>query len=143
MLALEEIRGENTAQIGTSCVQAKTNGSLRRSADIITVPGDTSGDIGINPARGEEGSSVLNMNVLCGDEHGKSNNGEQAEADHEYTALLELVGEKASANSEDTRDDVWWDSHELRFAVLVPHALDDRRQEQADAVQADKHAKSD
>lgn len=102
-----------TTQVSETDVHGDTDTTLGRTANVVSVPGDTHGNVGVDTGGSQEGTKVLNMGVVSGDQHGEANDREKTEKDHEDSTLALLVSEVASGDGRGTSKDVRRDGHEL------------------------------
>lgn len=63
VLAVDEAR-DGTAEVTEADVHGDTDTSLERAADVVTVPGDTLGNVGVDARGDEEAGKVLGTVVL-------------------------------------------------------------------------------
>lgn len=108
---------------------------LRRSADVVAVPGDTLGHVGVDAHGSEECTGVLEGVVGRGDLQDEAEDGDAVEKDHVDAALAVAVRQVAAADAADARRDVRGYRHQLRRLVVgEAQAGDDGREEQREGV---------
>lgn len=95
-------------------MHSESDTTLGASADVISVPGDTHGDVGVDSGRGEEGSCVLHTGLRGGDEHGEADDGDEAEEDHVGTTLPVGIGDLAGGDGAQACDNVRRDLNRSR-----------------------------
>lgn len=81
------------------------------SANVVAIPGDTLGNVGIDSHGEEETSGILDMGVLRSEQHDQTDNGDETEADHENASGLESVSCPSTCEGAETGNDVWGDGH--------------------------------
>lgn len=117
-----------------SNVHSYTNATLDRSANIVTIPRHTLGNVRVDPGSKQKTARIFDMRVLRGNEHDQTNQCGDVEPDHEQAASLEFVCGKASGDTTKAGHDVRRHSHELGLFVGVTQSLDDGGQEERDRV---------
>lgn len=142
ILAEDEAR-DGTTQVTEADVHGDADTSLERATDVVTVPGDTLGNVGVDAAGDHEGGKVLGAVALGAEEDGETDDGDEAESDHVDTSLLVLIGDEATTDGEETGDDVGRDTHELSHVVAVAETLDNGGEEDGDGVEGDVDADGD
>lgn len=126
---------DNTSQVTETDVHGNSNTTLGGSSNVVSVPGDTHWDVGIDTASSKEGTGVLNSWLGGGDQHEESDDGKRAEEDHVLSTLLRSISEVTTNDSADTGSDVWRDGHELGVVGSVAHVGDDSWQEEGEGVE--------
>lgn len=159
VLGLVQVRGDHAAHVAEADMHRDADATLQRAADIITIPGDTLWHVGVDAAREEEAAGVLDLAVIGGDKHDKTNHaidthssvsieffhilsclifGGQRRIDvrhaheenHEDAPLLPLIRKPAGADAEKACYKVWWDRQELCSGIFVPEVGNNRREEE-------------
>ena len=64
-----DIRGDHTANVAEGYVHGHADTAFGGAADVVTVPGDALGNVGVDAAGDEEDADVFDGVVLRGDEH--------------------------------------------------------------------------
>lgn len=64
-----DVRGNHTADVAESDVHRHSDAALGGAADVVAVPGDALGHVGVDTAGDEEDADVFDGVVLGGDEH--------------------------------------------------------------------------
>lgn len=64
-----DVGGDHTANVTKGDVHRHTDTAFGGAADVVAVPGDALGDIGVDAAGDEEDADVFDGVVLGGDEH--------------------------------------------------------------------------
>ena len=142
ILSEDETR-DGTSKVTESDVHGNTDTSLERATDVVTVPGDTLGNVGVDTAGDKEGSKVLGVQVLGAEKDGETDDGDEAESNHVGTSLSVLIGGETTTNGEETSDDVGRDTHELSHGVAVSKTGDNGGKEDGDGVERNVDADGD
>jgi len=127
--------GKHTTEVTETDVHGDTDTALGGSADVVAVPGDTLGHVGVDAACEEEGAGVFDVGVGGGDQEDQTCDGEEGEADHEDAAGSPLVCKVASSDAAETGDNVGRDGHELGSLVCVTKSFDDGWEEEGETVE--------
>ena len=75
------------------------------------------------------------MRIVGGNKENETSDSDNAEEDHEGSALFGSISEVPSGDGGETTEDVWRNTHELRLVVRVSHILHDGREEKGDRIQ--------
>lgn len=134
---------DGTTKVTKTNVHGNTNGTFGGSTNVVSVPGDTHGDVGVDTACREEGTSVLNTRSRGGNQHDETDDTNHTEEDHIRATSLLAVGEVTASDGAKTGNNVGGDGHELRLLVGVAHVLDDGRKEERDGVERGVDADGD
>ena len=67
-----DVGGNNTTNVAEGDVHRHADTAFGRAADVVAVPGDALGDVGVDAAGDEEDADVFDGVVLGGDEHDES-----------------------------------------------------------------------
>lgn len=116
---------DSSSEIAEPHVHGNSNTALGRATDVIAVPCDTHGDVGVDASGCDKSSQILNMWVVGGNQQDETKDAKTAEEDHEDSALSLLISEVSTTDGADTGKDVGWDAHELGLLVRVAHNLND------------------
>jgi len=116
-------------------MHGNTDTTLDASANVVSIPGNTLGNIGVDSHSKEEATRILDVGVLRRDQHDKTKDGDKAEADHEDTSSLESVGRPSTGDTAETSHDVWWDSHQLGGVVGISEGLDNGGEEEGVGIE--------
>jgi len=80
--------GNDTTEITETNMHGDTDSSFGSSTDVVTIPGNSHGNIGVDPRDDEEGAYILNMGIVSRNKENEAYNGDNAEENHVGTALL-------------------------------------------------------
>jgi len=64
-----DVGGDHTTNVAEGYVHCHADTAFGRAADVVAVPGDALGDVGVDAAGDEEDADVFDGVVLGGDEH--------------------------------------------------------------------------
>lgn len=130
-----DVRSSHTAQVSETDVHGNTDTTLERATDVVAVPCDTLGYVGVDAADSEEAADVAHDVARRTKEHCPSSDGHEEETDHEDTTSLQAISKVSTAEGEEAGDDVWRHGHELGSIVGVAECSDDGGEEERDGVQ--------
>jgi len=136
-------RGKDTTEVTETDVHGNTNTTLGGTTDVVTVPGDTLRDVGVDTASEEEDTSVLDVRVVGSDLENDTEHGGEGETDHEDTASAQLIGKVSTGDTAEASNDVGRDTHKLSLFVAVAESLDDSWQEKRETVKRGVDAEGD
>lgn len=94
-----------------SNVHGNADPTFDAAADVVAIPGNTLGNVGIDSHSEEETSGVLDMGVLRSEQHDQTDNGDETKADHENASGLESVSRPATREGAETGNDIWGHGH--------------------------------
>ena len=132
-LEIDESR-EDAAKVACHRLHSEGDTALGGTPGIVSVPGHALGDVGVDTGSEEECSRVLDVRAVRGNQHGKADNSDEVEADHDKAACLDLIRCVAAGNTEEASDDIGWDRHQLGCVVCVAKVLDDGWQEERERI---------
>jgi len=142
LLEVDE-RSEDTTEVTETDVHSNTDTTLGGATNIVTVPGNTLRNVGVDTASEEEDTSVLDVGVGGSDLQNNTKDGSEGETDHEDTASAESVGEVSTSDAAEAGNDVRRDTHELGLLVAVAESLNDGGQEKGETVERGVNADGD
>lgn len=126
---------EKEERLTKSDVESNANTTLDTTTDVVSVPGYSLGYIGID-ARGEEkAAGIFDVRVVRGDQHDQSDEGGNAESDHENATSFQLVGSPTSGDTAEACHNVWWYGHQLGLIVGVTKSPYDGGKEERERIQ--------
>lgn len=134
ILAVDEAR-DGTTKVTEADVHGNTNTTLERTTNVVAVPGDTLGNIGVDTAGDEESGEVLGTVGFDSSKDDETNDGDNTEEDHVDTTLAMSISSETTADGEETGDDVGRNRHELSHLVGVAETLDDGGKEDGDGIE--------
>lgn len=143
IILAEDEAGDGTTQVTETDVHGNTDTSLERATNIVTVPGDTLGNVGVDTAGDHEAGKVLGVVVVSAEKDGETSDGDEAEADHVETSLAVLVSGETTTDGEEAGHDVGRNRHELGHGVAVSETLDNGGKEDGDGVERGVDADGD
>jgi hypothetical protein len=142
LLEVDE-RSENTTEVTETDVHGDTDTTLGGTTDVVTVPGDTLGNVGVDTASEEEDTGVLGVRVVGGDLKNNTKHGGEGETDHEDTTSAESISEVATRDAAEASNNVRRNTHQLSLVVGVAKSLDDGGQEKRETVERGVNADGD
>lgn len=146
-----DVRGDDATAVATHDLHGNARPSLETPADVAAVPGESERDLWIDAwwlrrsasallevrstserrigltNGGKDSACVLDMRLAAPSQQGKSQDGDQLEAQQEHAALPDSVCEIARRNCEDACKDIRRHAHQLRIIRGIVHGLDDGR----------------
>jgi hypothetical protein len=134
---------EDTAEVTETDVHGDTDTTLSGTTNVVTVPGDTLRDVGVNATGKEEDTGILDVGVIRADLENNTEHGGEGEPDHEDTASAQFVGKVSTSDAAEASNNVRRNAHELSLIVGVAKGLDDGRQEERETVERGVDAEGD
>ena len=129
--------------ISPSYDNANHDTTLQRAFDVVGSPGQGVGDGGVDSDGAEEGTSVLDVNIVGGKKHGKTDAADERDNHVTVATPLCAVGNETDDNGHGSGDSVGRDGHELGLGTGVTHTEQNGGQEQREAIQRAKAAHVD
>lgn len=142
VLAVDKAR-DSTTEVTEADVHGNTDTTLERTADVVAVPGDTLGNVGVDTAGDEESTKVLGAVGFDSGEDDETNYSDNAESNHVDTTLAVLISSETATDGEEAGDNVGRDRHELSNLVGVAKTLDNGGKEDGDGVERGVDANGD
>jgi hypothetical protein len=134
LLEVDE-RGKNTTEVTETDVHGNTDTTLGGTTDVVTIPGDTLRNVGVDTAGEEEDTGVLGVRVVRGDLKNDTEHGGESETDHEDTTSAESISEISTRDAAEASNNVRRNTHELSLVVGVAKSFDDGGQEKRKTVE--------
>lgn len=100
-------------------MECNAHTSLDTSANVVAVPRHTLGHVGIDSRGEEKASSILGVWVFRNLQQDQTNQGSDAEANHEDATGLELISSPAAGDTAEAGHDIGRHRHELSLVVGV------------------------
>lgn len=142
LLEVDE-RSKDTTKVTETDVHGDTDTTLGGTTNVVTVPGDTLRDVGVDTASEKEDTGVLDVRVVGSDLEDDTEHGGKSETDHEDTTSAQLIGKVSTSDADEASNDVRRNTHELSLFVAVAKGFDDSWQEERETVQRGVNAKGD
>lgn len=127
--------GDDTTEIAEADVHSNTDTTLDGATNVVTVPGDTLRDVGVDTRGKEESTGILGTVVLSGNEKDKTDDRDDIKAHHVDTTLLVHIGDDTTSDAESTGNDVRRNGHKLSALIGVSERLDNGRKEERVGVE--------
>lgn len=140
LLEVDE-RSKDTTKVTESNVHGDTNTTLGGTTDVVTIPGNTLRNVGVDTTGKEEDTGILDVGVGGCDLENDTEHGSESETNHEDTARTETVGEVSTSDAAEAGNDVRRNTHELGLLVAVAEGLDNCGQEEGETVERGVNAK--
>lgn len=132
------LAGHETSAVSDGLLQTNSGGTLEVTRVTVADPGYVQTDNAVNSGSGNESGKVLDSSCLHADtKHQRvSRSSDKSHGNHEYGALVELIGDVGDSKIDRRRPDVDRNSEKLSLDAAVSEAADDDGQEGAEAKRA-------